>query len=175
MKKLLPLTLALYALLALLPSCKYPTEYVTVTVANKFSLSLPPWVKQDDELKPGADLQYSNHYRNFYVIAESINKGDVKRTADEMMHDNLNVVRNVLSSPLVTDSTNFTVNGISGLRAEIFGKMGKKDSEENIYYSEVILEGKNAVYHLSVWTRGEDRKLRYKEDINKILNSFKEL
>lgn len=138
-------------------------------------MSVPPWVKEEDELEPGAELQYANRFRNFYIICQSFNKADVKRSSGEIMHDNLNRLRGALKSPLVTDSSDIIINGVSGLRAEIFGRMGKPDAEENIYYSEVVFEGKERFYHLSVWTRGEDRKLRYKEDINKTISSFKEL
>ncbi len=169
------LLLTLFVLTAVLPSCKYPTEYKAVNIENKFSMNGPPWVKEEDDLEPGAELQYANRFRNFYIICQSFNKADVKRAPSDIMHDNLNRLRTALKNPLVTDSADVSINGVNGLRAEIFGKMGKTDAEENIYYSEVVLEGKERFYHISVWTRGEDRKLRYKDDINKTISSFKEL
>ena len=70
----------------------------------------------------------------------------------------------------MSDSTEVTIGGLKGTRVEIFGKM----SDEPIYFSEVVLEGKNRFYHLSIWTRTADRKLKFKDDIDHILNSFKE-
>ena len=87
------------------------------------------------------------------------------------MSANLSVISKAMAKPVVSDSTEVTIGGLKGARVEIFGKM----SGENIYFSEVVLEGKNRFYHLSVWTRNEDRKLKFKEDIDRTLNSFKEL
>ena len=128
-------------------------------------------MKEDETLKEGADFQYNNRFRNFYAIGESTDNAELRRTLAETMHDNIEVIKKSMKNPVVSDSTSITISGLGGLRAEIFGKM----NNENIYFSEVLLEGKTKTYHLSIWTRGEDRKLRYKEDINKILNSFREI
>ena len=73
---------------------------------------------------------------------------------------------------MVTDSVEVTTeSGIKGTRVEISGKM----TGEDIYFSEVLFEGKKGLYHLSIWTRSSNRKLHFKEDINKIIASFKEI
>lgn len=126
-------------------------------------------MKEDNELKPGADFQYSNHYRNFYAIAETV--AGQNATLPVMMEQNLNILRKSLVQPLVSDSNTVTIGGLQALRVEIFGKM----SNENIYFSEVLIQGKRNRYHLSVWTRGENRKLNFKEEINNLIGSFREL
>ncbi|MBS1612863.1 MAG: hypothetical protein JST49_08590, partial [Bacteroidetes bacterium] len=73
--------------------------------------------------------------------------------------------------PVVTDSTSITTGGLTGSRVEVYGKM----NDEAIYFTEVLLEGKGKLYHYSIWTRNEKRKLDYKNDINKIVTSFKVL
>lgn len=156
----------LIALLAV-NSCKYSNEYKTVKGGEQFSLSLPSWLKEEENLKPGAQLQYANRYRNVYVIGEVVQPADVSVT----MNANLNVLRKSMTSPLLTDSIPFEAGGLKGARVEIFGKM----SGENIYFTEVLLQGDKAMYHLSAWTRGEERKLKFKEDITRIMTSFKEL
>ncbi|MDB5282033.1 MAG: hypothetical protein JWO06_1108 [Bacteroidota bacterium] len=152
-------------------SCKYPTQYRVINAGNRFSLSVPSWLKEEPGLKPGADFQYANRYRNFYAIANADKKDSVKAGLGDVMTGNIKVLRQAMINPIVSDSTDVEIGGIKGARAEVFGKMGTED----IYFSEVVLEGKNNYYHLSVWTRGADRKLKFKEDINRILNSFKEL
>jgi hypothetical protein len=152
-------------------SCKYPTEYQDVNAGNQFSISLPPWMKVEEGLKPGAQLQYANRYRNFYVIGEAIAKTPQDKPVGDIMSSNLNILRKAMKSPIVTDSTAVNISGLSGIRAEIYGKM----NNENIYFTEAVIEGKSKLYHISIWTRGEERKLRFKEDINKILASFKEI
>ena len=86
------------------------------------------------------------------------------------MSANMAVLAKSMSNVKVDDSTGVTIGGLNGARVEIRGEMSK----EPIYFSEVVLEGKNRFYHLSVWTRTADRKLKFKDDIDKLLNSFKE-
>lgn len=153
---------------AIMSSCHYSSEYQLVNANNKFSIAVPGWMKQVNNLKPGADFQYANRYRNFYAIGEvEPNNESISR----QMNDNLNILRTSLKNPVVTDSVDTEVGGLKGVRVEIYGKM----SNENIYFTEMLIEGKSNLYHLSVWTRGEDRKLRFKDDINHILSSFKEI
>lgn len=160
----------LAGVLLLLNGCKYPTEYQTITIKDKFSLSVPPWVEQE-ELKEGADLQYANRFRNFYIVAEKLPATIAPEAVGTEMNKYLNLLRGVTQKPLITDSTTIATNGLTGVHVEFMGKM----KEESIYYTEILLQGKKGTYHLSLWTRGEDRKLRYKEDISKVINSFKEL
>ena len=162
---------ALGSVILSLAACKYSNEYQTINAANKFSVGVPSWMKEETSLKPGADFQYANRFRNFYAIGEALNKGDLRRTNGEVMNDYLTAIRKSMTNPTVTDSLEVQSGNLKGTRIEIYGKM----SGENIYFSEVLFDGKNHLYHLSIWTRSEDRKLHFKEDINKIIASFKEI
>lgn len=134
-------------------------------------VSIPSWMKQEETLAPGAPFQYANRFRNFYTVGFVSKKDTAKLDFDLYWKGTLVALKNSLTKPLVTDSIAIEVNGMKGVRAEILGKM----DGENIFFSEVMLEGKSKFYHLSVWVRGEERKLRFKEDINRIIGSFKEL
>ena len=151
-------------------ACKYSNDYHAVNAGNKFSLAIPEWLKEDKNLKPGADFQYANRFRNFYAIGETLGKTQLSDNLQPVMHANLDILRKAMKNPVVTDSFQVSTNGLQGVHAEIYGKM----NDENIYFSEVLLRGKNGVYHLSIWTRGEERKLKFNKEIEKILNSFQE-
>ena len=138
-------------------------------VGDKFSLMVPSWVKEDKTLKQGANFQYANRFRNFYAIGEVLGK-DTSKSIQSIMATNIGIISISMGHPVISDSTGVTIGGINGARVEIFGNM----SNEPIYFSEVVLEGKNGFYHLSIWTRTADRKLKFKDDIDRILNSFKE-
>jgi hypothetical protein len=86
------------------------------------------------------------------------------------MSANVELLSKSMVKPVVNDSTAVTIGGLSGARVEISGKM----SGEEIFFSEVLLQGKSRFYHLSIWTRNADRKLKFKDDIDRIINSFKE-
>jgi hypothetical protein len=150
-------------------ACKYSKEYKLVKAGDKFTMMVPPWLKEETTLKPGAGFQYANRFRNFYAIGETENK-DSSKSISALMSANLMVLRKAMDKPLVTDSTAVTIGGLKGVRVELYGNM----NNEAIYFSEVELEGKTRFYHLSVWTRTADRKLKFKDDIDRILNSFKE-
>lgn len=160
-------------LLLVISSCKYSGKYETIAAANKFSLTIPSWLKEDKNLKPGAEFQYANRFRNFYVVAESIGTPDSAQSVALALDSYVTHLRDtaIMKEALLTDSVAVLVNGLPGLRAEVFGKM----DGETIYFSEVVIEGKKQRYHLSIWTRSEERKLRFKEDINAIVASFREL
>ncbi len=158
-------------LMSCISSCHYKNEYQAINTNNQFSISIPSWMKEQKGLKEGAPFQYSNRFRNFYAIAETLPKADSANSVSSKMNFNLNVLRKAMGSPVVTDSLEINGLDIKGTRVEIYGKM----NSENIYFSEVLYEGKKNIYHLSIWTRSEDRKLHFKEDINKIIASFKEI
>lgn len=149
-------------------SCKYSTEWQTVAAGESFALSLPPWLEKVDNLKPDAQMQYSSQYRNFYIIGETL---AASKPAAAVVTENVERLKQSMTKPVVTDSTTITVDGLTGSRVEVYGKM----SDEAVYFTEVLLEGKGKLYHYSIWTRSEKRKLDYKNDINKIVTSFKVL
>lgn len=156
-------------ILSLFSSCKYSEEYQAVNANNEFSITLPSWLKKEEGLKPGAALQYANRYRNFYVIGET--EPDTGNDISLLTTSYLNVLRNSMKDAVMTDSTAFNLREQKAIRVEIYGKM----NGENIYFSEMVVKGKGRFYHLSIWTRGEDRKLKYKEEINNMLLSFREI
>lgn len=172
-KKMVNPFLSSYLFIALVilsfSSCKYSEEYQAVNANNEFSVSLPSWLKEEDGLKPGATLQYANRYRNFYIIGHTDPIGD--KDIHQVTSSYLNVLRQSMKDAVVTDSVETNIQQHKAIRTEVYGKM----NGEHIYFSEVVIKGKNKFYHLSVWTRGEDRKLRYKAEIERILNSFREI
>jgi len=123
-------------------------------------------MKKYDDLKQGAPFQYANRYRNIYTVAEAS-----KQELGDLMANTTSLLSKSMKNAVVSDSSSVTINGLPAVRTEVFGKM----NEENIYFTELVIQGKKSNYHLSIWTRGEDRKLRYRDDINKIAASFKEL
>lgn len=161
--------LLIFFILSIASSCQYSEEHVAVNVNNEFSITLPSWLKEEEGLKPGAALQYANRYRNFYIIGETEPNtgGDISSLTARY----LGVLRSSMNDAVMTDSSAFNHREQKAIRIEVYGKM----NGESIYFSELVVEGKGKFYHLSIWTRGEDRKLKYKEEINNILLSFREI
>ncbi len=165
MKKYITLTLIAISGLALF-SCKYSYKDETIKVKNEFTMTVPDYLKEAENLKPGADFQYSNRYRNMYVVVFS-DKKDKEFTS--YYNEQISIIKKALDKPMVNDSLPVTIPGAKGVHTEIAGRM----KDEMIYYSVLTLETKDKFYQECIWTRSEDRKLKYGKDIERILMSFK--
>ena len=121
-------------------------------------MTVPDYLSKAENLKPGADFQYSNRYRNMYVVVFSDKKDKDFQT---YYAEQINVIKKVLDKPMVNDSLPVEIAGAKGIHTEIAGKM----QGEMVYYSDLTLETKDKFYQDCIWTRGED--------IERILLSFK--
>ncbi len=147
-------------------SCKYSYKDETINVKNEFTMTVPDYLSKAENLKEGAPFQYSNRYRNTYVVVFSDPKN---KDFNTYYNEQINIIKRALNKPMVNDSEAVTLPGAKGIHTEIAGKM----NDEMIYYSVLTLETKDKFYQDCIWTRGEDRKLKYGKDIEKILYSFK--
>jgi len=129
-------------------------------------MTVPDYLSKAENLKPGADFQYSNRYRNMYVVVFSDKKDKDLQT---YYNEQINVIKKVLDKPMINDSLPVEIAGAKGIHTEIAGKI----QGEMVYYSVLTLETKDKFYQDCIWTRGEDRKLKYGKDIERILMSFK--
>lgn len=162
-------SIILFALL--FSACHYSNKWTTVSNNNEFSAEVPSWMNKTDDLLSGAPLQYCNRFRSVYFIVIK-DKQDTLPPFTEYAANNISVLKNAMQKAQVTDSTVTELGGLKGIHSEVMGNMGK----EKIFYSHYSLEGKKGYnYQVCIWTRGEERKLRYKDDINRMLESFKAL
>jgi hypothetical protein len=140
-----------------------------VVIDNQFSMLVPSFMKEDKEVRPGSPFQYANRYRNLYSTVFFDKKDAVKQPIEQFYPSQIQIIKNVLEKPLVTDSAGITIDGQHAIHTEVFGKM----QGEYIYYSHLLIETPDKYYQVCVWTRGEDRKLKYANDIDALLYSFK--
>lgn len=160
-----------YILAAFISACRYSDFWETKNFNNEFTAEIPSWLEETDELKEGAPLQFRNRFRNVYFIVIK-DKQDTLPPFPTYVANNIAVLKRALTQPLVTDSANAELGGLEGVRSEVMGNMGG----EKIFYSHYSLQGKNGYnYQVCIWTRGEERKLRYSNDMNRIIQSFKML
>lgn len=155
-------------LFAMLQSCSYKEEIKVQNINNEFTMAVPSYLKEDKTLKPGAPFQYCNRFRNIYAVVFSEDKSTVKQDFQTYYNTQVKIIKAVLKNPGVSDSTAIEIGGAKGVKTEIFGNM----QDENIYYSHMLLETEEKYYQVCVWTRGEERKLKYGPAIEALLYSF---
>ena len=147
-------------------SCKYSYKSETINVNNQFTMSVPDYLKKCDDLKPGAEFQYKNRYRSTYALVFSDKKD---KSFPEYYTEQITALKKAVDKPMVNDSVIINIPGATGVHTELAGKM----QGEMIYYSVLTLETKDKYYQSCIWTRGEDRKLKYGKEIESMLLSFK--
>lgn len=168
MKKLLALT----ALVILLISCNSNTEYQTVKVKNKYSLELPDFLSEVQNLNPEASLQYQNPLKEFYVIVLDEPKADF--TDPISLEEYKNILRTNLEASLENPTFSpIRDTVINGLKTKLSSLSDKTDGIA-IYYQFAYIESKTHFYQILTWTL-ENRKDKFSQDMDKIIASFKEL
>ena len=170
MKKILVLGLSLL----LLVSCNSNTENRTVKIKNKYSLELPDFLSEVQNLNPEASLQYQNPLKEFYVIVLDEPKSDFPNP-DVI---DLEEYKNILKANLEASLENPTFSPIrdtviNGLKTKLFSLSDKTDGIE-IYYQFAYIESKTDFYQILTWTL-ENRKDKFSKDMDKIIASFTEL
>ncbi|MFN8317733.1 MAG: hypothetical protein U0T32_14890 [Chitinophagales bacterium] len=163
------LSVTLLSVLLFAQSCSYNQQPKTVVIDNQFSMLVPSFMKEDKEVRPGSPFQYANRFRNLYSTVFFDKKDAVKLPVEQYYNSQIQIIKNVLEKPMVTDSAGITIDGQHAIHTEVFGKM----QGEYIYYSHLLIEAPDKYYQVCVWTRGEDRKLKYAKDIEGLLYSFK--
>lgn len=145
-------------------SCSYGEGYKTVET-DLYSIQIPSYLKEED-LAPDAEMEYANRFRNFYFVTFSADK---KNTFEGFKNEAVSRISKQLDS-LVIDTFSTTIHNLPAARTELYGVLDK----EHVYYSHVAVNGNKKFYQSCIWVRGLDRKLKYKNTIDSILNSFTE-
>ena len=182
-KHSLKCTLTLIVTALLLYSCGAKDSYQTVTVENKYELTLPSFLSKASDLNDDASLQYQNAIREFYAIViyepvidleEALEEGgladDYKNDISgysKLMIDNF---KESLTNPVVSKATDTIINNmpakIVSLKAQI--------DDLDIFYAIGLYQGEEDYYQLLTWTLA-NKENRNKEEMNKILYSLKEV
>lgn len=155
-------------------SCTYDESWKNIPVNDHFSVDIPPYVKKVNDLRPGAPLQYSNKFRNFYIIGleYDLNKNI---SLDSLQRQLIKPIITYVTHPIITDSLPVNINGLPARENKITGELESGDGTEIVYYRHLSIIGKKRMYELCTWTRGPKRIEQHDTTFTRILYSFKEL
>ncbi len=166
-----------------LVACQPTDSEQTITIDNKYSLTLPSFLTKVNNLNEDASLQYQHAWKEFYVIVIDETKSEVQAALEQnnltetysndidgysnLLMDGFEQVISVSSKSSIVDTTIFklpakflTINGnVEGIDA---------------FYSLAFIEGKNRYYQIMAWTLAS-KKYQYQEKMQKMIYTFKEL
>ena len=162
--------IGLALLLSLAFACSYPEGFETIEVDGKYSIDVPAFMEEANDLAPDASLQYKNPYRNVYLIVMEQKRKDFIDLADFQEQATSRILEDpLLKEPTVEDEKEIDVNGRLGILTSIFGTM---DENEIIFYKHLSVDGGDSYYEVVFWLRGEKRRLEYESTIDSVMNSF---
>lgn len=151
-----------------------------------YSMKLPDYLTAGDDLNDEASLQYQNIYKEVYVIVIDEPKQDfidVFMSLDDY-DSTKSAVDNYADAQMESIEGNMsTVTSKSTIRKTKFGKCDARVADvagtqegidDAMGFTVAFVEGKETLYMVMTWTF-EKTKSEYQEDMDKMINSFKEL
>jgi len=156
-------------------------DFNEVNIDGLYTLSVPKYMKEMNNLNEEASLQYANVFKEAYTVVIHENKDKFINTFKEFgeYNDDLSVVENyslthqnffneiaTVDKIIPYDIT--TINDLDAKRIKILAKVDGID----ITYVISHIEGKENVYQIMSWTL-PDKIGKYEDTFIKINNSFK--
>lgn len=179
MKKLAILMLAVAAVV----SCQTDRKDQVVTVKDRYTISLPPFVKETSELNEDASLQYQNTLREFYVVVIDESKAEFEKAlSDNDLNDlypqnikgyselllfSMEQAIEIKSKSVLKDTI------INNQPSKILTIKGRVEGTD-IFYSIGFVQGVKRYYQIITWTL-QNKEKEHAGLMKKIIASFKEI
>ena len=167
----------------LIYSCQNTEKEITVSIDNKYSLTIPSFLDKANNLNEDASLQYQHLKKELYVIVIDDLKSELYRALEENdltenysndIHGYTNLMLDgfELDVTILEKSDIFytTINDLPAKLITIKGSIQGIDA----YYSLACIEGKERYYQIMTWTLSS-KETEHKEEMRKIIYSFNEL
>ena len=173
----------LFLTILFITSCQSGDTEKLVTIENKYSISIPSFLIKTNALNEDASLQYLNARKEFYVIVLDEPKSEMyKALVDNDLTDTYSndlegysdlILDNYEQSISISHMSNIVDTFINNMPARLLTINGQVEGVD-IFYSLAFIQGKERYYQIMVWT-SSSKESEYKDKMNKILYSFKEL
>jgi hypothetical protein len=160
----------LFALVALFSSCKRPTQFKEVQVANMFSMQVPEYLNATTgDLPFPVTLQYSNDSAQIFMMVMDTTRAGMNENTLKMYYDSI-VSQPFIDSATITPPQLVKLNNDSAYTSEMTGKLhGIK-----VFYEMEAIATKQRYYMVLVWAKA-DKMNELKPDMLKVLSSFCDL
>lgn len=138
-----------------------------ITVNNLFTIQIPSNLAVMTDLYPEAVMQYGNTFNQVYIIGKEAAKTE-DTTFQSFVDESLAVYAQRENYKIVKEQE-VTINGTP---AKIFD-LTMTQNNNDMFMTQVLLEGKNANYELIGWSLGENKQYQG-EQLMDIISTFKE-
>jgi len=161
-------------------------SFEEVKINGLYSMKLPDYLTPGDDLNSEASLQYQNIVKEVYVIVIDESKQDfidvfkelgdydsTKSACDNYAEAQMKSIEENMTT--VTSKSPLRKAKLGGCDARLADVAGTQaDIEDPMGFTVAFIEGKETLYMVMTWTF-EKSKDTYQEDMDKMINSFKEL
>jgi hypothetical protein len=161
-------------------------SFEEVKINGLYSMKLPDYLTPGEDLNSEASLQYQNIYKEVYVIVIDESKQDfidvfkelgtydsTKSACDNYAEAQMKSIEDNMTT--VTSKSTIRKAKLGGCDARLADVAGTQEGiEDPMGFTVAFIEGKETLYMVMTWTF-EKSKDTYQEDMDKMINSFKEL
>jgi len=166
-----------------LVTCQPTKTEQTITIENKYSLTIPSFLTKVNNLNDDASLQYQHAWKEFYVIVIDELKIELQTALEqnnmlEIYPNDINGFSNLLLDGLeqaipISSKSSIVDTTIHNLPAKLLTFKGRVEGIDS-FYTLAIIEGRNRYYQIMTWTL-PSKEYQYKEKMREMIYTFKEL
>lgn len=161
-------------------------SFEEVKINGLYSMKLPDYLTPGTDLNSEASLQYENVYKEVYVIVIDEPKQDfidvfqelgeydsTKSACDNYAEAQMKSIEDNMTT--VTSKSTMRKTKLNGCDARVADVAGTQDGiDDAMGFTVAFVEGKETLYMVMTWTF-EKSKDTYQDDMDAMINSFKEL
>ncbi|MFT5859757.1 MAG: hypothetical protein ACI865_001861 [Flavobacteriaceae bacterium] len=160
-------------------------EYNNVEIANLYAMDLPDFMTVATELNDQASLQYSNPYKEKYIIVINESKDefveifksldmydDEKSIVDNFAEQQYNFMKEESNIVSETEMRSLKTNGMKVRSIDFDANVAGIPETVSYFYG--FVEGEENLYTIMAWT-AKGKKDSYKEEVEKMIKSINEL
>ena len=175
--------LSILLFLFMFVACLNNDKVQVVTIDNRYSLTIPAFLKEVSNLNEDASLQYQHAMKEFYVVVIDEPKAELQKALEDnglnsLYSDDVDGFANLLIDGMddaititkKSDVIDTVVNSMPARMIQIHGEI----EGINAFYSVAYIEGKETYYQVMTWTLASKEK-KNREKMDKLLYTLKEL
>jgi hypothetical protein len=164
-------------------SCQSSDKFQTITIENKYSITIPSFLTEASGLNADASMQYQHAWKEFYVIVIDESIIDMQKALEEnnLVESYSNDIKGyseiILSGfeqkILVSHKSEILDTLINTMPARLLTINGRVENLD-AFYSLAFIQGKERYYQILAWTLSS-KEYEHKDEMNRIMYSLKEL